>query len=58
MSSRSSSIVQPFAGGADDEAAGARPIRARSLMKLRFRRWRSSSVPILRETPMCSTVGM
>jgi hypothetical protein len=31
---------------------------SRSLMTMRFRRWRSSSLLILRDTPVWFTVGM
>ncbi len=45
----------PLAGGADDEAAGTIPGFA---CRMRFSRRRSSSLAILRETPMCASVGM
>ena len=49
-------FARALRGGTDDEAAHDR-FRARSKM-IRFRRCRSSSEAILRETPMWFTVGM
>jgi len=48
-------FAAPVARGADDEAAGM-PLRL--ACSTRFSRERSSSLGILRDTPMWSTVGM
>jgi hypothetical protein len=44
-----------LAGGAQNKSAG---IPARCVCRIRFSRSRSSSEPILRDTPTWSTVGM
>ncbi len=53
---RSSSSLAPEARGADDEASGG--LRPFSLRRISFRRRRSLSDSILRETPVWLTVGM
>ena len=51
MSARNSSSAAPSPGGAHDEAARDPGLRVLLTMR-RFRRRRSSSVAILRDTPM------